>query len=70
MKRDEEGSYKMVRKLAVGNREMRFRYMRMTPDRKERLLSLGAPLITICYQLIIKIPFPLSSGFRYFAPSC
>ena len=36
----------MVRELAVGEREMYFRYMRMTPDRKEHLLSLGAPLIT------------------------
>ena len=36
----------MVRKLAVDDREMHFRYMRMTPDRKEYLLSLGAPLVT------------------------
>ena len=35
----------MVRKLAVDNREMYYRYTRMTPDRKY-LLSLGAPLIT------------------------
>ena len=36
----------MVRKLAVDDREMYFRYMRMTPDRKEYLLSLGARLVT------------------------
>ena len=36
----------MVRELAVDNRETCFRYMRMTPDRKEYLLSLVAPLIT------------------------
>ena len=36
----------MVRELAVGDREMYFRYMWMTPDRKEHLLSLCAPLIT------------------------
>ena len=34
-KRDEEGSCNMVRKLAVDDREMYFRYMRMTPDRKK-----------------------------------
>ena len=28
MKRDEEGSYNMVRELTVGNREMYFRYTR------------------------------------------
>ena len=28
-KRDEEGSYNMVKELAVGNREMYFKYMRM-----------------------------------------
>ena len=44
-KRDEEGSYNMVRKLAVDDRKMYFRYMRMTPDRKKYLLSLGAPLV-------------------------
>ena len=54
----------MVRELAVGDREMYSRYMRMTPDQKVRLLSLGAALITISYQLIIESPFPLSSGFR------
>ena len=36
----------MVRELAVGDREMYFRYMWMTPDRKEHLLFLCAPLIT------------------------
>ena len=36
----------MVRKLAVDDKEMYFRYMRMTPDRKEYLLSLGAPRTT------------------------
>ena len=36
----------MVREIAVGDREIYFRYMRMTPDRKVHLLSLGAPLIT------------------------
>ena len=45
-KRDEQGSYNMVRELAMGDREMYFRYMLMTPDRKVHLLSLGAPLIT------------------------
>ena len=45
-KRDEEDSYNMVRELAVDDRKMYFRYMGMTPDRKEYLLSLGAPLIT------------------------
>ena len=45
-KRDEEGGYNMVRELAVGDREMYLKYMRMTPDQKEHLLSLGAPLIT------------------------
>ena len=45
-KRDEEGRYNMVRKLAVDDREMYLSYMRMTPDRKVLLLSLGAPLIT------------------------
>ena len=46
-KRDEEGSYNMVRELAMGDREMYFRYMRMTPDRMEYLLSLVAPYITM-----------------------
>ena len=45
-KRDEEGGYNMVRELVVGDRELYSRYMRMTPDQKEHLLSLGAPLIT------------------------
>ena len=36
----------MVRKLAMGDREMYFRYMRMTPDRMEYLFSLGGPYIT------------------------
>ena len=36
----------MVRELAVDDREMYFRYVRMTSDRKEFLLSLSAPLIT------------------------
>ena len=36
----------MVRELAVDDREMYFRYARMTPYRKEFLFSLSAPLIT------------------------
>ena len=62
-KRDEEGSYNMVRELAVGDREMYFRYMQMAPDRKEHLLSLVAPLIT---KLLTNYrePIPLSNGFR------
>ena len=53
----------MVRELAVDDRKMYFRYMRMTPDRKKYLLSLGAPHIT---KLSTKYrePIPLSSGFR------
>ena len=53
----------MVRELAVGNREMYLRYMRMTPDRKMHLLSLDAPLITKL-STNYGSPFPLSSGFR------
>ena len=45
-KRDEVGSYNMARELAVDDREMYFRYMRMAPDRKEHLLSLVALHIT------------------------
>ena len=36
----------MVRELAMGDRDMYFRYTLMTPNRKDRLLSLCAPLIT------------------------
>ena len=36
----------MVRELAVDDREMYFRYVQMTSDRQEFLLSLSAPLIT------------------------
>ena len=52
----------MVREFAVDDREMYFRYMRMTPDRKEYLLSLGAPLIT---KLLTnyKKPIPLEQRF-------
>ena len=53
----------MARELAKGDREMYFRYMRMTPDRMEHLLSMVAPYITN-YQLIMHSPFPLISSFR------
>ena len=36
----------MVRESASGDREMYFRYVRMTPDRMEHLFSLVAPYIT------------------------
>ena len=42
----ERDEYKMVLDLAICDREMYFRYMRMTPDQKELLLSLVAPYIT------------------------
>ena len=46
MKKRDEGSSNIARELAEGDREMYFRYTRMTPDRKEHLLSLVAPHIT------------------------
>ena len=60
----------MVRELAVGEREMHFRYMRMTPDRKELLLSLGAPLITKLstnYRKLISPEQRLSLTLRHLA---
>ena len=53
----------MVLELAVGDRETYFRYMRMTPDRKEHLF-LWALLTKLSYQLIVESSFPLNSGFR------
>ena len=37
-KEKENGSYRMVRELAKGDKQMYFRYMRMTPGRMEHLL--------------------------------
>ena len=45
-KRDQHSTYVLVRELALGDREMYFRYMRMTPNRFEHLLRLVAPAIT------------------------
>ena len=60
----------MVRELAVDDREMYFRYVRMTPDRMEYLLSLGAPYITkisINYREPISPKQRLSLTLRHFA---
>ena len=44
-KEKENGSYRMVRKLAMGDKQMYCRYMRMPPGQMEHLLSLVAPRI-------------------------
>ena len=44
-KEKENGSYRMVRELAMGDKQMYFRYMQMTPGPMKHLLSLVAPRI-------------------------
>ena len=54
----------------MGEREMHFRYMPMTPDRKEHLLSLGAPLITKLstnYRKPVSLEQRLSLTLRHLA---
>ena len=60
----------MVRKLAVNDREIYFKYMRMKPNRKEYLLSSGAPLVTkllINYRKPIPLQQRLSLTLRHLA---
>ena len=51
----------MVRELAVGDREMYFRYMRMTTDRKEHLFSKDVPHIN---KLSTNYKEPISPELR------
>ena len=44
--RSDGSNYNLVKEMAIGDREMYFRYMRMTPGRMERLFNLVAPRIT------------------------
>ena len=41
--RSDGSNYNLVKEMAMGDREMYFRYMRMTPGRMEHLFNLVAP---------------------------
>ena len=44
--RSNSSNYNLVKEMAMGDREMYFRYMRMNPGRMEHLFNLVAPRIT------------------------
>ena len=44
--RSDGSNYNLVKEMAMGDIEMYFRYMRMTPGRMEHLFNLVAPSIT------------------------
>ena len=44
--RSDDSNYNLVKEMAIGDKEMYFRYMRMTPGRMEHLFNLVAPRIT------------------------
>ena len=55
--RSDGSNYNLVKEVAMGHREMYFRYMRITPGRMEHLFNLVAPRITkLCMNYGQPIP--------------
>ena len=61
--RSDSSNYNLVKEMAMGDREMYFRYMPMTPGRMEHLFNLVAPRKTKL-STNYRQPIPHSSDFR------
>ena len=61
--RGDGSNYNLVKEMAMGDREIYFSYMRMTPGRMEHLFNLVAPCITKL-STNYRQPIPHSSDFR------